>query len=63
MTDGGVVGDAQGAANQLVDLAQQVANGAVDLGEEAARAVLNDVIAANSLLGAALETLKGKLVG
>lgn len=63
MTDGGVSGDAQGAANQLVDLAQQVANGAVDLGEDAARMVLSDVIAANSLIGSALETLKGKLVG
>jgi hypothetical protein len=59
----GVSGDAQSAANQLVNAAQEIANSAIDLGEEAAGSVLDAVITANSLLGGVLETLKGKLVG
>lgn len=62
MSDG-ISGDAQGAANQLVDAAQEIANSAVDLSEEAAGAVLDAVLTANELLGTALKTLRAKLVG
>lgn len=59
---GSVSGDAQGAANQLVDSAQDLANQVVDLAEEAAATVLGSVIEANRLIGVALETLAAKLV-
>jgi hypothetical protein len=63
MEGSGMSGDAQDAANELVDSAQKVANSVVDLGEEAARTVLGAVIEANRLLGSALETISKKLVG
>ena len=58
----GLSGDAQGAANQLVDSAQQIANSVVDLGEEAAATVLGAVIEANKIIGEALASLAAKLV-
>lgn len=62
MSDG-LSGSAQDAANQLIAAASKVANEAVDLGEEAVAVVLGAVIEANNLVGAALQTLKNKLVG
>lgn len=60
--EGSVSGDAQGAANQLVDSAQALANEVIDIAEDAAATVLGAVIEANRLIGVSLETLAAKLV-
>ena len=58
----GATGEAQAAANSIVDSAQKIANDVIDLGEQGVVTVLDAVITANSALGQALETLKDKLV-
>lgn len=51
----------QDAATTLVDSAQTIANAVIDLGEEAAGTVLDAVIQANTLLGRALEGVRGQI--
>jgi len=59
----GVTGNAQDAANEVLDLAKELANDAVDLGEHNAKVVLETGIKIYDALGEVLKAASGKLVG
>lgn len=56
-------GDAQAAANKLVDSAQAIANQAINLTDETARTILGDVTGAIDALNGVVKALAAKLVG
>lgn len=63
MSEQGMTGDAQQAANNLVNAAQDVSNSVFDVAEDAVVTVLNAVVQANRLLGDALESLSQRIAG